>query len=101
MSMNMVIYIGQWAINIWLNKYGCPANIFYLTTVAVDKVPFFAEFSALTNDITIRASIQNHCRRVTVIPNNTTDTNVADKLIVEAFQSNPALRYLVERSGKS
>ena len=96
----MIIAIRQWAANVWLGNQGFPVNTFYSTTVTVNKVPFYAAFSNSTNDITIRA-IKNNWRLVTVIPNKSTDTDVADKLIVDAFHNNPALRYLVERSGKA
>lgn len=92
----MIIAIKQWTAKDWLGNDGFPVDTIYSTTVTVNEVPFCATFSHCTKDITMRA-IQNNCRLVTVLSNKSTDIDTVDKLIVDAFQNNPALRYLVNR----
>ena len=93
----MIIGIRDWKVEDLLDNHGCPANTIYSTTIIVNNLCFYAQFSYFSCDICI---FYNN-RLVTIIPNKITDTVIADKLIVETFQNNPILRYLVERNRKS
>ena len=107
----MIIAIRQWKKEDVRNGLGFYIATIYLTTVKVENVPFHAEYTLeVTTAGFLRYGkmchylqdirIYHNNRLVTVIPNKSTDTDVADKLIVDAFQKNPALKYLVEWSGK-
>ena len=85
----MIIAIRQWEETVITSS-------FHSMDFKVENTPFYAIFFFYLPDI----RIYQGDRLVTVIPNKSTDTDVADKLIVDAFQNNPALRYLVERNGK-
>lgn len=90
----MIIGIRQWKVEDLFDNHDCPVNTLYSTTVTVDGVHFYAEFSHFTPDI----CVYRGGRLVTVIPNKTTDTDIVDKLINDAFRNNPTLRYLVSRT---
>lgn len=108
----MIIAIRQWKKGDVRDVFSFYLATIYSTTFKVNEVPFYAECTLkVTPEGFLRYGKMCHYlqdiriyqgdRLVTVIPNKSTDTGVADKLIAEAFQNNPALRYLVERSGKS
>lgn len=80
----MIIAIRQWKVEDLLD-HACLVDMVYSTKFKVEGVPFYAEFSYFLQDI----RIYHNNRLVTVIPNRTTDTDTADKLIVDAFQNNP------------
>lgn len=108
----MIISIRQWKKEDVRDIFTFYLATIYSTTVKVENVPFLAEY---TLEFTMAGflrygkichywqdiRIYQGDRLVTVIPNKSTDTNVANKLIADAFQKNPVLRYLVERSGKA
>lgn len=108
----MIIAIRQWKKEDVRDVFTFYLATIYSTTVKVENVPFLAEYTleATTAGFLRYGQMRHYLqdiriyqgdRLVTVIPNKSTDTDVADKLIVDAFQNNPALRYLVERNGKA
>ena len=108
----MIIAIRQWKKEDVRDVLDFYIATTYSTKFKVNEVPFYAECTLrVTPEGFLRYGkichylqdirIYHNDRLVTVIPNKSTDTDVADKLIVDAFQNNPMLRYLVERRGKS